>query len=185
MESIGDAQGFSGKTSITPSGGFSVEILIGVTLSWKTELNRSISAVKDRIPRWLQHCHEMCCKKGGCCGRRACMITLRRCNFRTDGLAHDSIPPLGLSFWSPIGFTWKIPWWYLDQQYINRKECFSLLFLYYHVFPCLLQHFTKQCWNPQKAAARDVAEAQGGAVASSPTGRSSEVTLGWAHGSEG
>jgi len=65
MESIGDAQGFSGKTSITPSGGFSVEILIGVTLSWKTELNRSISAVKDRIPRWLQHCHEMCCEKGG------------------------------------------------------------------------------------------------------------------------
>ena len=43
MESIGDAQSFSGKTPITPSGGFSVETLIGVTLSWKTELNRRVS----------------------------------------------------------------------------------------------------------------------------------------------
>ena len=33
MESIGDAQGFSSKTPITPSGGFSVEILTGVTPS--------------------------------------------------------------------------------------------------------------------------------------------------------
>ena len=32
MESIRDAWGFSGKTPITLSGGFSVEILIGVTL---------------------------------------------------------------------------------------------------------------------------------------------------------
>ena len=53
MESIEDARGFSGKTFITPSGGFSVETLIGVTLSWKTELNRSIPAVEDRIPRGL------------------------------------------------------------------------------------------------------------------------------------
>ena len=62
MDSIGDAWDFSGKTSIIPSGGFSVGILIGVTLSWKTELNRSISTVEDRIPGWLQHCHKMCCK---------------------------------------------------------------------------------------------------------------------------
>jgi len=62
MESIGDAWGFS------------VEILTGVTPSWKTELNRSISAMEDRIPRWLQHCHETCCKKGGCCERWACMF---------------------------------------------------------------------------------------------------------------
>jgi len=33
MESIGDAKGFSGKTPITPSGGFSVETLTEVTLS--------------------------------------------------------------------------------------------------------------------------------------------------------
>ena len=33
MESIGDAWGFSGKTPITPSGSFSIETLIGVTLS--------------------------------------------------------------------------------------------------------------------------------------------------------
>ena len=50
MDSIGDAQGFSGKTLIIPSGGFSVEILTGVTPSWKAELNRSISAMEDRIP---------------------------------------------------------------------------------------------------------------------------------------
>ena len=51
MDNIGDAWGFSGKTPITLSGSFSVETLTGVTLSWKTELNRSISAMKDRIPK--------------------------------------------------------------------------------------------------------------------------------------
>ena len=50
MESIGDAQGFSGKTPITLSGGFSIETLIGVTLSWKTKLDRSISTMEDGIP---------------------------------------------------------------------------------------------------------------------------------------
>jgi len=74
MESIGNAWGFSGKTPITPSRGFSVETLIGVTLSWKTELNRSISAVEDGIPGWVQHYHKTCCKKGGHCGRQACII---------------------------------------------------------------------------------------------------------------
>jgi len=33
MDSIGNAQGFSGKTPITLSRGFSVETLTGVTLS--------------------------------------------------------------------------------------------------------------------------------------------------------
>jgi len=37
MESIGDVWGFIGKTPITPSGGFSVETLTGVTPSWKME----------------------------------------------------------------------------------------------------------------------------------------------------
>jgi len=55
----------SGKTPIAPSGGFSVETLTGVTPSWKTELNRSISAIEDGISRGLQHHHEMCCEKGG------------------------------------------------------------------------------------------------------------------------
>ena len=53
MESIGDAWGFSGNIPIAPSRGFSVEILTGVTLSWKTKLNRSISAMEDGIPREL------------------------------------------------------------------------------------------------------------------------------------
>jgi len=74
MDSIGDVQGFSGKTSITLSGGFSVKILTGITPSWKTELNRSISAMEDRIPRWLQHCHKTCYEKGGYHGRQACIV---------------------------------------------------------------------------------------------------------------
>ena len=57
----------------------------------------------------------------------------------------------------------------MDQQYINGKESFLLLFLYYHVFLCPLQYFTKQHWNPWKAAARDVAETQRGAAASAST----------------
>jgi len=65
MESIGDARGFSGKTPIAPSGGFSVKTLTGATLSWKTELNRSISVVEDGISGRLQHRHKMCCEKGG------------------------------------------------------------------------------------------------------------------------
>ena len=77
MESIGDAWDFSSKTSITPSRGFSVETLTGVTLSWKTKLNRSIPAMEDRIPGGLQHCPKTCCKKGGL----VCLevISLQRC----------------------------------------------------------------------------------------------------------
>ena len=74
MESIRDAQGFSGKTPITLSRGFSIETLTGVTPLWKTELNRSISTMEDRIPGWLQYRHEMCCKKGSCHRRQTCMI---------------------------------------------------------------------------------------------------------------
>ena len=49
MDSIENAWGFSGKTPITLSRGFSVEILTGVTLSWKTELNMSRSSMMDFI----------------------------------------------------------------------------------------------------------------------------------------
>jgi len=94
MESIGDARGFSGKTPIAPSGGFSVETLTGVTPSWKTELNRSISVVEDGISGGLQYRHKMCCEKGGRRGRRACMVqrwfSPRGHYFRTDGLVYDS-----------------------------------------------------------------------------------------------
>jgi len=51
MDIIGDTQDFSGKAPIISSGGFSVETLIGVTLLWKTKLNRSISAMEDGISR--------------------------------------------------------------------------------------------------------------------------------------
>ena len=30
--------------------------------------------MEDGISRGLQHRHETCCEKGGCCGRRACMV---------------------------------------------------------------------------------------------------------------
>ena len=69
MLTIGDTWSFSSIASITLSRGFSVETLTEVILSWKTESNRSISAMEDRIPEWLQHCCKVCCKKGGCCGR--------------------------------------------------------------------------------------------------------------------
>ena len=62
------------KTSITPSGSFSVETLTGLTPSWKTELNRSISVMEDGISGGLQHCHKMCCEKGGHCRRQACIF---------------------------------------------------------------------------------------------------------------
>ena len=105
---IGDARGFSGKTPITPSRSFSVETLTGVTPSWKTELNRSISVMEDRIPRGLQHHHETCCKKGSRHRRQACMVQRWHHHgdvvFRTGGLVYDSIPPLGLSLQSPIEF---------------------------------------------------------------------------------
>ena len=77
MDSIGDTQGFSGKTPISPSEGFSIETLTGVTLSWKTELNRSISTMEDGILGWLQHHHKTCCKKGSHHGRQACMFWRR------------------------------------------------------------------------------------------------------------
>ena len=101
-DSIGDTWDFSGKTPITLSRGFSVETLTGVTPSWKTKPNRNISTMEDRIPRWLQHHHKTCCKKGGHHGRQTCMIW--RCNFWMGGLAYDSIPPLGLSLQSSIEF---------------------------------------------------------------------------------
>jgi len=85
MKSIGDAQGFSGKIPSTPSGGFSIETLTGVTPSWKTELNRSISAMEDRIPGWVHHYHKMCCKKGG-----LVFFTPRECNSQMGGLAYDN-----------------------------------------------------------------------------------------------
>jgi len=63
MDIIGDTQDFSGKAPITPSGGFSVETLTGVTLLWKTKLNRSISAMEDGISRGLQHCLKCVARK--------------------------------------------------------------------------------------------------------------------------
>ena len=83
-------------TPIAPSRGFSVETLTGVTPSWKTKLNRSISAVEDGIPGGLQHRHEMCCEKGGHRGRQACRV--QRWHYRRDvvfwtgGLGYDRKP---------------------------------------------------------------------------------------------
>ena len=94
MDVIGDARGFSGKTPITPSRGFSVETLTGATLSWKTELNKSSSAMEDRIPGGLQHRHKTCCEKGGHRGRQACRVQRWHHHgdvvFQTGGLVYDT-----------------------------------------------------------------------------------------------
>ena len=91
---IGDARGFSGKTPIALSRGFSVDTLTGATPSWKTELNRSISAVEDGIPGGLQHRHKTCCEKGGRHGRQAYRVQrwhhCRDVVSRTGGLVYDT-----------------------------------------------------------------------------------------------
>ena len=74
MDIIGDTQDFSGKAPITLSRGFSIETLTEVTPSQKTKLNRSISAIEDRIPRQLQHHQKTCYEKDSHCGRQACII---------------------------------------------------------------------------------------------------------------
>jgi len=80
-------------TPIAPSGGFSVETLTGVTPSWKTKLNRSISAMEDGISGRLQHCHMTCCEKGGRRGRQACRVQRWHHRgdvvFQTGGLVYD------------------------------------------------------------------------------------------------
>ena len=115
MDVIGDTWGFSGKTPITPSGGFSVETLTGATLSWKTELNRSISAVEDRIPGGLQHCHKTCCEKGGHHGRRTCRVQrwhhCRDVVFRTGGLVYDIGPEHSRRIWKMILGHMRYTWW--------------------------------------------------------------------------
>ena len=97
MESIGDARGFSSNTPITLSGSFSVETLTGLTLSWKTELNRSISVVEDRIPGRLQHRYETCCEKDGHHRRWACMVQRWHHHgdvvFQIGGLVYDTKTP--------------------------------------------------------------------------------------------
>ena len=67
----------------------------------------------------------------------------------------------------------RIPWWYLGQQYINRKGSFSLLFLYHYVFPCPLQYFPKWHWNARGAVPWDVTMAYGGAAVPPLTARGS------------
>jgi len=64
--------------------------------------------MEDGIPGRLQHRHETCCEKDGHRGRQACMVQRwhhrRDVVFQTGRLVYDSIPPLGLSLRSPIGF---------------------------------------------------------------------------------
>ena len=74
MLTIRDTWGFSSIAPIILSGGFSVETLTGVTPSLKTKSNRSISAIEDGIPKWLQHCYKTYYEKNGYCERQACII---------------------------------------------------------------------------------------------------------------
>ena len=49
--------------------------------------------MEDGIPGGLQHCHKTCCEKGGCRGRRACMVQRWHHHedvvFQTGGLVYD------------------------------------------------------------------------------------------------
>ena len=49
--------------------------------------------MEDGISGGLQHCHKMCCEKGGRCGRRTCRVQRWHHRgdvvFRTGGLAYD------------------------------------------------------------------------------------------------
>jgi len=51
MDSIADVWGFSDKTPISPSGGFSVETLIEVSLLWKAEYPDGCSTAIRRVAR--------------------------------------------------------------------------------------------------------------------------------------
>ena len=62
------SQGYSTSPLISES------ILWTSTLVWTAPDNRSISAVEDRILRWLQHCYKTCYKKDGHHQRQACII---------------------------------------------------------------------------------------------------------------
>jgi len=79
MESIGDAQSFSGKTSITPSRDFSVETLTGVTLLWKIEYPDGYSTTIRCVVR------KMATMEGG-----FVCFTLQGCNFQMGGLIYDN-----------------------------------------------------------------------------------------------
>ena len=58
--------------------------------------------MEDGIPGWLQYYHEMCYKKGGRHGRRACMIlemvSPQERYFRTGGLTYDNIVSKSISW---------------------------------------------------------------------------------------
>ena len=70
MDSIGDAQGFSGKTPITLSRGFSVETLTGVWLGSRRLSQIEVSLLwKTEFPDCYITTMQVCYKKGGYCGR--------------------------------------------------------------------------------------------------------------------
>ena len=88
------------------------------------------------------------------------------------GLVYNSIPFLGLSLQSSIKFIQRILWWYLSQQYINRKK-FLLFLLHYHIFPHPLQHLPTQYWYAWRTVPGNAAVVQGEAIALSLFGRGS------------
>jgi len=95
MESIEDAQSFSGKTPITLSGGFSVETLTGVTLSWKTEYPESCSTAIRCVAR------KVAAMEGGLVLFRG--DSTMEMYFQTSGLAYDKLKHLGFPSLKFIG----------------------------------------------------------------------------------
>ena len=89
--------------------------------------------MEDGISGWLQHRHETCCKKGGLVwfggGFTAEMLFPDRWTYIWQYSPLRTEP--SKSYW----FYLKTLWWYLGQQYINRKESFFTLV---SVLSCLL-----------------------------------------------
>ena len=140
---------------------------------------------------------QACCKKGGYYGRQTFRLDIgneyhcRDIFSRQVDLAYNSIPLLKLSLQSLIEFIQslikfiqRILWWYLDQQYINRKEKFFFSLLYHHIFPHSLWYLPKWYQDTQRTAVRNAAKAQGEVIAPGSIGRSSEGMLSWVCGSE-
>jgi len=75
--------------------------------------------MEDRIFGGLQHCPEMCCEKGGCHGRWACMV--RRWHhhgdvvFRTGGLAYDTLTEFAYN--NALSTTTSVSPFFADKRY--------------------------------------------------------------------
>ena len=120
---------------------------IEVSLPWKTEYPEGCSTAMRCVVR------KVATMKGG--------LVWFEGGFTTGTLFLDrwtciwQYPPLRTEPSKFYEVYPRIPWWYLGQQYINRKKSFLLLFLYHYVFPHPLRPFPEWHWNTWGAALGD------------------------------